>query len=382
MSVSSVRSSIATIVEVLGLEAGDDLADEPTLHGIGLEQDQGAIRHGRPRYRRPSSRIWARGAGRESVRDESARRASEGRAGRAGDVERAGGEDGVVAVGARASPGAGVLDGVGHDTSSQPRRARGAADVGAGHAPRRRGGAGDDDVELVGPQRLEHRRRIAQRADDEDRAGRRGRSRRRTPGRRCRRRPGCGRRRRSTSGWWPSTSNRPGIVTSANPSVTTSSRQRRGEERLDRGQRDRRVVALVGAVQRHEHVGVDRRRRADVDEPPADGELVAGGLEVVAAHADRAAAGAAERRRRAPDRSRRSRPPRSGLMIPAFSRAMSASVGPANSVWSMPMFVTTATWASTTLVASHRPSSPTSITATSTAMSANQRNAAAVHASK
>ena len=69
-------------------------------------------------------------------------------------------------------------------------------------------------------------------------------------------------------------------------------------------------------------------------------------------------------------------------MIPAFSRAMSASVGPANSLWSMPMFVITATCASTTFVASHRPSSPTSTTATSTAMSANQRNAAAVQASK
>ena len=71
-----------------------------------------------------------------------------------------------------------------------------------------------------------------------------------------------------------------------------------------------------------------------------------------------------------------------GLMMPAFSRAMSASVGPANSVWSMPMLVITATWASTTLVASQRPSSPTSTTATSTATSANQRKAAAVTASK
>ena len=71
-----------------------------------------------------------------------------------------------------------------------------------------------------------------------------------------------------------------------------------------------------------------------------------------------------------------------GLMMPAFSRAMSASVGPANSLWSMPMLVTTATWASTTLVASQRPSSPTSTTATSTAMSENQRRAAAVTASK
>ena len=61
---------------------------------------------------------------------------------------------------------------------------------------------------------------------------------------------------------------------------------------------------------------------------------------------------------------------------------MSVSVGPANSLWSMPMLVTTATWAWTTLVASQRPSRPTSTTATSTAVSANQRNAAAVHASK
>ena len=72
----------------------------------------------------------------------------------------------------------------------------------------------------------------------------------------------------------------------------------------------------------------------------------------------------------------------SGLMIPAFSRATSASVGPANSLWSIPMLVMTATWASTTLVASHIPSRPTSITPTSTAVSANHRKAAAVHASK
>ena len=48
----------------------------------------------------------------------------------------------------------------------------------------------------------------------------------------------------------------------------------------------------------------------------------------------------------------------------------------------MPMLVMTATCASHTLVASHRPSRPTSTTATSTARSANQRNAAAVAASK
>ena len=87
-------------------------------------------------------------------------------------------------------------------------------------------------------------------------------------------------------------------------------RQRRGEERLGGGQGDRGVVALVGAVQRHEHVGVDRRRRADVDEPPADGERVAGRLEVDAAqqpaggrrlaeHGDEVRVDLADHRRRA-----------------------------------------------------------------------------------
>ena len=71
-----------------------------------------------------------------------------------------------------------------------------------------------------------------------------------------------------------------------------------------------------------------------------------------------------------------------GLMIPDFSAAMWPLVGPANSLWSMPMLVMTATCASHTLVASQRPSSPTSTTATSTARSANQRNAAAVVVSK
>jgi hypothetical protein len=52
-----------------------------------------------------------------------------------------------------------------------------------------------------------------------------------------------------------------------------------------------------------------------------------------------------------------------GLTIPAFSAAMAARVGPAMLVWSSWTLVTTATVPSTTLVASHRPSIPTSITA-------------------
>ena len=53
-----------------------------------------------------------------------------------------------------------------------PRRSRGARAAAAtslaGHAARRRRGAREHDVELVGAQRGEHLRRVAQRADDED----------------------------------------------------------------------------------------------------------------------------------------------------------------------------------------------------------------------
>ena len=52
-------------------------------------------------------------------------------------------------------------------------------------------------------------------------------------------------------------------------------------------------------------------------------------------------------------------------MIPAFSAAISAISVPRYSVWSTPIGVMTATGASTTLVASHRPPMPTSTTATS-----------------
>ena len=47
-------------------------------------------------------------------------------------------------------------------------------------------------------------------------------------------------------------------------------------------------------------------------------------------------------------------------------------------MWSMPIGVMTATGASTTLVASHRPPIPTSTTATSTGASAKAANAIAV----
>ena len=53
----------------------------------------------------------------------------------------------------------------------------------------------------------------------------------------------------------------------------------------------------------------------------------------------------------------------SGLMMPALLPAISVSVSPRYSVWSMPIGVITATAASATLVESQVPPSPTSTTA-------------------
>ena len=61
-----------------------------------------------------------------------------------------------------------------------------------------------------------------------------------------------------------------------------------------------------------------------------------------------------------------------GLMIPAFSTAISAGVSPRYLAWSTATGSTTATAASATLVASHEPPMPTSTTATSTGASANR----------
>ena len=70
------------------------------------------------------------------------------------------------------------------------------------------------------------------------------------------------------------------------------------------------------------------------------------------------------------------------LKIPAFSNAIDSRVVPRYSTWSMPMAVTPAASGLTTFVASSRPPSPVSITATSTSERANQSNAIAVVASK
>ena len=71
-----------------------------------------------------------------------------------------------------------------------------------------------------------------------------------------------------------------------------------------------------------------------------------------------------------------------GLMIPAFSPAISVIVLPSRWVWSMSIGVITATSASATLVASQVPPSPTSTTATSTGASAKAAYAIAVMISK
>ena len=137
-------------------------------------------------------------------------------------------------------------------------------------------------------------------------------------------------------------------------------------------ERDRGVVGLVRAVQREEHVVVRRVRRVEVDDAvrrPRVGSRARRSR--CRARSDRRRARAPGRSGRARDRSRRARALTLGSTMPAFSAAMSASVGPMYSTWSMLTLVTTATSASTTLVASPVPPRPTSTTATSTATSPN-----------
>ena len=70
------------------------------------------------------------------------------------------------------------------------------------------------------------------------------------------------------------------------------------------------------------------------------------------------------------------------LMIPAFSAAISASVLPKNSVWSIPILVMTESNGVRILVLSNRPPKPTSMTAISTFCSAKYQKASAMVVSK
>ena len=100
-------------------------------------------------------------------------------------------------------------------------------------------------------------------------------------------RPRCARRRPAAAAAGPSTSRRPGTRTAANPSSTTSGVERVAEERLHRRQRDGGVGALVGAVQRDEHVLVAAARGPQRDQPAADGDPVRLAAEVPAGHPHR-----------------------------------------------------------------------------------------------
>ncbi len=164
-----------------------------------------------------------------------------------------------------------------------------------------------------------------------------------TLGAQRRRPPGCARRRgrRADGARRPRTGR--ASRTLSNPPVTSSGASGCAEERLDRGERSRGVVALVRAVQREVEVGVRRARRAQLEQAATDREHV-----VVAREVDVAQ----ERLARALRRGTRGTSSGSvspstseapGLTMPAFSRAMSARVGPAYSVWSSPTLVTTAT---------------------------------------
>ena len=137
---------------------------------------------------------------------------------------------------------------------SCPRRAAASATALGGHGPRRVG------LRRPRPSRtpaarsaVQHGQRVAPRQHADHGDGRRRRP--RTP------RPASGPSAvmpatlcapsTSSSGRRPDTSSRPGTRTAARPSSTTSASSGAAEERLDRGQRARRVVALVGPVQRH-----------------------------------------------------------------------------------------------------------------------------------
>ena len=71
-----------------------------------------------------------------------------------------------------------------------------------------------------------------------------------------------------------------------------------------------------------------------------------------------------------------------GLIIPAFSRAIFASVLPKNSVWSMPILVMTDRTGVSTFVLSSLPPKPVSITAISTFCCTKYQNPRAVMVSK
>ena len=146
------------------------------------------------------------------------------------------------------------------------------------------------------------------------------------------------------------------------------------EEGLGRRHRRGEVLALVARradpATRPRSVAA---RGPQVEHPPADRQVVAGALD--SPGRPTTARRAAPARRSGAARGPAPRGPgwQPGLMMPAFSPAMSARVGPRNSTWSSPTLVTTATWRRPRWWRPSGRPGPTSKTATSTGRSANQR---------
>ena len=186
---------------------------------------------------------------------------------------------------------------------------------------------------------------------------------------------------RSTSGACPSTSSRPGDRTAANASVTTSS----GSGRSRKLSAAASAAAALSAwyapwsgryTPSYLASGVNRStsRPAWARRFPLTPKSV-----------ERFSTRAAPRSRNngaSPGSVSPSTRVEPSFTMPALSAAISSRVGPRYSTWSTLTFVITATRPSTTLVASHVPPTPTSITATSTATSENHVSAAAVRISK
>ena len=110
----------------------------------------------------------------------------------------------------------------------------------------------EHDVELVGAERGQHLARVAQRAHHEDASPVRIEVVEEHLGARRRRRRGLCAPSMIVSGCTPEHLEPTGHLDVGEALVDDLLLQRRGEERLDGGQRHGGVVALVGAVQRHE----------------------------------------------------------------------------------------------------------------------------------
>ena len=133
-------------------------------------------------------------------------------------------------------------------------------------------------------------------------------------------------------------------------------------------------MALVRAVQRQEQVVVVAAQAAHRELLATDRDVAGEDAEVVALEGERGPDLAGRARRSTSAASGSCSPTTAtapALMMPPFSVAISSTELPRNRSWSIAIGVTTATWPSTTFVASHEPPMPTSTTATSTGASAN-----------